>query len=248
MSPCRTRPTGRDRVALIPVEGSAGRGIEEHPLAAGEAIHELLQRVEVLLGDEAVLPGIPEGDLAASLGSHQDLDREIGAGEHDAARLPGQVLGEQVRSRGRFRADGLRVPQPLASGRQRFAPGHDVRQRRLRVADLGGRPCRRHEQRRDAQRAPERDPPARGRDVEHGAAHEREPQGTEGQNRQADVRDDVVGAAVDDVRVERDPVAGHAGDADQQRPFLPHEIGPSRHGHGERGPAGQVGGSHRQAR
>ena len=48
----------------MPVEGSAGGGIEEHPLAAGEAIHELLQLVEVLLGDEAVLPGIPEGDLA----------------------------------------------------------------------------------------------------------------------------------------------------------------------------------------
>ena len=171
----------------------------------------------MLVGDEAVLPGIAEGNAAPSARPHEDLDGEVGAREDHAPRLAGQVLGQQGLALGGGRAERGRVPQQVQGRRQARSAGHDVGQRRLGIAVGYVRPRRRNEHGGQAEgddpRGPSSgDPGGNGRQV-----HEREPQRTEGDDRQAHVRDDVVCPAVDDVAEQGDAVARHPADRDEQR-------------------------------
>ena len=125
------------RVALVGVERLPGRGVEEGRGRRPRARRRTpASGVEVCPRARSCPPRVPERHAAPALRPHQDLDREVGTGEHDAAPLSGQVLVEQLRSLHRSGLELGEVAQVASAVAQRRPARHDVGQRRLRVALL----------------------------------------------------------------------------------------------------------------
>ena len=110
-------------------EGGEGRVVEQEPVAGAQVGHRVADARRPLVGDEAVAPGVGEGEARRPLGADHHLGREVGGEDHRHAAVAGLGLIEQPLDRGYARVERGQVEQAVERVAGLATAGREVAER-----------------------------------------------------------------------------------------------------------------------